>query len=71
MENSNLPRNAFIARIRNKKKQEDHLHDGILETDEDGNLLTSGFIGEHKYENFIDLLKGLWGFDIHVDDFTF
>lgn len=34
-----------------------------------GKLKTSGFIGENEYNNFVDLIKGLRGFDISIDDF--
>jgi len=35
----------------------------------DGKLVTSGFVGENTYDNFVDLIRGLWGFEIKVDEF--
>lgn len=34
-----------------------------------GKLVTSGQIGENTYENFVDLIKGLRGHGIKIDDF--
>lgn len=34
-----------------------------------GKITTSGIIGENTYNNFVELIQGLWGFDIHIDDF--
>ena len=36
---------------------------------EQGKIVTTGQIGENTYENFVDLIKGLQGFDISIDDF--
>lgn len=35
----------------------------------DGKLTTFGDIGYNKYSNFIELIKGLQGFDIKIDEF--
>lgn len=35
----------------------------------DGKIITTGLIGENTYDNFVELIKGLWGMDIHIDDF--
>ena len=35
----------------------------------DNKIVTSGQIGENTYENWEELIKGLWGFDIHIDNF--
>lgn len=37
----------------------------------DGKIVTTGFIGENVYDNFVDLIRGLQGFDIKIDDFFF
>ena len=38
----------------------------------DGKITTYGTIGEgNTYENFVDLIYGLQGFDIKIDDFFF
>jgi hypothetical protein len=38
---------------------------------ENGKLVTNGMIGENEYENFVELIRGLQGFDIKIDDFYF
>jgi hypothetical protein len=38
---------------------------------ENGKLVTNGYVGENEYENFVELIKGLQGFDIKIDDFYF
>ena len=38
---------------------------------EDGKIVTNGTVGEKTYENFVDLIYGLQGFGIGVDDFFF
>lgn len=35
----------------------------------DGKIITEGFIGENTYNNFVELIKGLQGFDIAIDNF--
>ena len=35
----------------------------------DGKISTSGIIGYNEYDNFVELIKGLQGFDIKIDDF--
>ena len=35
----------------------------------DGKITTSGIIGDNQYDNFVELVKGLQGFDIKIDDF--
>jgi hypothetical protein len=35
----------------------------------DGKLVTSGFVGNNTYDNFVELIKGLQGFDIAIDNF--
>ena len=36
---------------------------------ENGQLTTTGTIGNNTYENWVELIKGLWGFDIALDHF--
>lgn len=38
---------------------------------EDGKIVTNGIIGENTYENFVELIKGLQGFGIEIDNFYF
>lgn len=35
----------------------------------DGKITTSGAIGDNKYNDFVELIKGLQGFDIKIDEF--
>ena len=37
----------------------------------DGKIITEGFIGNNTYENFVELIYGLQGFDIEIDNFYF
>ena len=37
--------------------------------EKDGMIETSGFVGDNKYYNFVELIKGLQGFNIKLDDF--
>lgn len=64
MKNHELKANSFIFSIR---KNGECI--GYIETDNECNLVTSGQIGECTYRNFIELIKGLQGFDIHIDNF--
>jgi hypothetical protein len=34
-----------------------------------GKLVTSGEIGDNEYANFVEMIKGLWGHGIHIDNF--
>lgn len=36
---------------------------------QDGMLSTDGVIGENKYPDFVELIKGLQGFGISIDNF--
>lgn len=38
---------------------------------EDGEITTSGMIGYNTYNNFVELIKGLQGHGIKIDDFFF
>ena len=38
---------------------------------EDGEIVTNGMIGENTYSNFVDLIYGLQGHDISIDNFFF
>jgi len=42
---------------------------GYIYQDEDGDLVTEGQIGYNTYANWIELIKGLQGFGIAIDDF--
>ena len=36
----------------------------------DGKIVTEGaVIGENTYDNFVELIKGLYGFGIEIDNF--
>ena len=38
---------------------------------ENGEIVTNGYVGENTYANFVDLIYGLQGFDISIDNFYF
>jgi hypothetical protein len=58
-----LQRNQHLMSIRQKGEKI-----GDIET-LDGKIITSGIIGDNQYDNFVELIKGLQGFDIKIDDF--
>ena len=35
----------------------------------DGKITTTGVIGDNQYDNFVELIMGLQGFDIKIDEF--
>lgn len=35
----------------------------------EGKISTSGIIGDNQYDNFVELIKGLQGFNIQIDEF--
>jgi hypothetical protein len=35
----------------------------------DGKIATTGFVGENTYNNFVELIQGLQGYDITIDEF--
>jgi hypothetical protein len=37
----------------------------------DGKITTHGSIGYNQYDDFVELIRGLQGFDIKIDDFYF
>ena len=37
----------------------------------DGKIITYGVIGENTYNNFVELIYGLQGFDIKIDNLYF
>ena len=38
---------------------------------ENGKIVTNGLIGDNQYNNFVELIKGLQGHDIKIDNFYF
>lgn len=58
-----LTRDQHLFSIRKEGKLLGHIE--IKE----GKLFTTGFIGENTYDNFVELIKGLQGFDIEIDNF--
>ena len=62
-ENIDLERDQHLLSIR---KNGERLGDiEILE----GKITTTGIIGDNQYDNFVELIKGLQGFDIQIDEF--
>ena len=35
----------------------------------EGKISTTGIIGDNQYDNFVELIKGLQGFNIQIDEF--
>ena len=65
MEELDLSRDQHLMSIRSNGQEMGHIE--IL----DGKIVTSGLIGENTCENFVELIRGLQGFDIKIDDFFF
>ena len=63
MEKLDLTKNQYLMSIRLKNGQV-----SFIEI-KDGKIVTDGFVGENSYDNFVELIKGLQGFDIKIDNF--
>ena len=61
-EKLDLSKDQFLLSIRRGGE------DACIEA-KDGKLVTDGFVGENTYDNFVELIKGLQGFDIKIDNF--
>ena len=62
-DNLNLQRGQHLMSIRQNGKRI-----GDIEID-DGKITTNGIIGDNQYDNFVELIKGLQGFNIKIDEF--
>lgn len=60
-----LKKDQHLMSIRSNRKEM-----GDIEI-ENGKIVTSGYIGNNEYNNFVELIYGLQGFDIKIDDFFF
>ena len=58
-----LAKDQFIFSIR---KNNEVL--GYIES-KNGHIVTTGIIGENEYESLVELIKGLQGFEISIDNF--
>jgi hypothetical protein len=65
METLDLTKDQHLMSIRSNGQEM-----GNIEI-EDGKIVTNGFIGENTYDNFVELIRGLQGHGIKVDDFFF
>jgi hypothetical protein len=65
MEKLDLTRDQHLMSIRSNGKEIGHIEI------KDGKIVTNGYIGENTYDNFVELIHGLLGFDIKIDDFFF
>ena len=63
MEKLNLEKDQHLFSIRQNGRAIGHIE--IV----DSKITTSGEIGENTYENWVELIKGLWGFGITIDQF--
>lgn len=60
-----LSRDQHLMSIRSNGKEMGHVEI------ENGKIVTNGFIGENTYNNFVELVHGLQGHGIKIDDFYF
>ena len=65
MENLDLTKDQHLMSIRSNGQEM-----GNIEI-EGGKIVTNGLIGENTYNNFVELIRGLQGYGIKVDDFFF
>jgi hypothetical protein len=65
MTDLDLTKDQHLMSIRKDGKELGHIEI------ENGKITTSGYIGENTYENFVELIRGLQGFDIKIDNFFF
>ena len=65
MKNLDLTKDQHLMSIRSKGQELGHVEI------QDGKIITNGQIGENTYNNFVELIYGLQGFDIKIDDFFF
>jgi hypothetical protein len=65
MQNLDLTRDQHLMSIRQNKECIGHVEI------KDGKIVTNGIIGENTYNNFVELIYGLQGHDIHIDNFYF
>jgi len=63
MKKLDLDKDQYLMSIRSKGEKWGDIE--II----DGDIVTSGFIGYNTYDNFVELIKGLQGFNIKLDDF--
>lgn len=64
-DNLNLSKNQYLGSIRKEGECLGHIEI------EDGVIVTSGVIGENRYNNFVSLIYGLQGYGISIDNFYF
>jgi hypothetical protein len=65
MKNLDLTKDQHLMSIRVNGQEMGHVEI------KDGKIVTNGLIGENEFENFVELVRGLQGFDIKIDDFFF
>jgi len=65
LKNLDLTRDQHLMSIRKDNECLGHVEI------KDGKIITEGFIGDNTYENFVELIYGLQGFDIEIDNFYF
>lgn len=65
LKNLDLTKDQHLMSIRSNGKEMGHVE--IY----NGKIVTNGYIGKCEYTNFVELIYGLHGFDIKIDDFYF
>lgn len=64
-EKLDLTRDQHLMSIRPKIQGVSHIE--IV----DGKITTSGWVGDCVYDNFVELIRGLQGHGLKIDDFYF
>lgn len=65
MENIDMSKDQHLMSIRLRNDNMKHIGDIEIKN---GNIITSGEVGNKTYNNFVELLKGLQGYGISMDD---
>lgn len=65
MDNLDLTKDQHLMSIRVKGELMGHVEI------ENGKIVTNGFIGDNTYNNFVELIYGLQGHGISIDDFYY
>ena len=65
MENIDMSKDQHLMSIRLRNDNMKHIGDIEIKN---GNIITTGEVGNKTYNNFVELLKGLQGYGISMDD---
>lgn len=65
MENIDMSKDQHLMSIRLRNDNMKHIGDIEIKN---SNIITTGEVGNKVYNNFVELLKGLQGYGISMDD---